>query len=287
MKKIVDAGIMQYTGQTTVADAWASVLPELSPNDVVTIKVNCINSSLSSHPEVTDAIASGLIAAGVKDNNIIIWDRTNNELLRSGFKYNISDTGIRCFGTDERGWGYDKQVKISNRNVRLSKILLNTDHLINVPLLKDHGTAGVTVSMKNHYGSVDNPGSLHGNQCDPYVAELNNVPEIKDKTRLIVLDGILGIYKGGPMGSPQFVYNSVIIGQDTVAVDYQGWEILKSEHEKHGMNLSLPKHIDTARKMGLGTDNPTNTIIDLIDVKEGSAVDSKGKFYNTWGSRKL
>ena len=287
MKKIVDAGIMQYTGQTTVADAWASVLPELSPNDVVTIKVNCINSSLSSHPEVTDAIASGLIAAGVKENNIIIWDRTNNELLRSGFKYNISDTGIRCFGTDEKGWGYDKQVKISNRNVRLSKILLNTDHLINVPLLKDHGTAGVTVSMKNHYGSVDNPGSLHGNQCDPYVAELNNVPEIKDKTRLIVLDGILGIYKGGPMGSPQFVYNSVIIGQDPVAVDYQGWEILKSEREKHGMNLPLTKYIDTARKMGLGTDDPTNTIIDLIDVKEGSAVDSKGKFYSTWGSRKL
>jgi uncharacterized protein (DUF362 family) len=138
VKKIVDAGIIQYTGQTTVADAWASILPGLSPNDVVTIKVNCINSSLSSHPEVTDAIASGLIAIGVKDNNIIIWDRTNNELLRSGFKYNISDTGIRCFGTDEKGWGYDKQVKISNRNVRLSKILLNTDHLINVPLLKDH-----------------------------------------------------------------------------------------------------------------------------------------------------
>jgi len=63
-------------------------------------------------------------------------------------------------------------------------------------VLKDHGTAGVTLSMKNHYGSVDNPGSLHGGQCDPYIPELNNVPDIKDKTRLIVLGWISGdIYR--------------------------------------------------------------------------------------------
>jgi uncharacterized protein (DUF362 family) len=138
-KKIVDAGIMQYTGQKTVSDAWRSIFPSLSPNDLVTIKVNCINPSLSSHPEVVDAITSGLITAGIKDNNTTIWDRTNSELLRSGFRYNVSGTGIRCFGTDEKGWGYNKQIKLVNQNIRLSKILTNTTHLINVPLLKDHG----------------------------------------------------------------------------------------------------------------------------------------------------
>jgi hypothetical protein len=55
-------------------------------------------------------------------------------------------------------------------------------------LLKDHGRAGITASMKNHYGSVDKPGNLHGGQCNPYVAELNNIPEIRDKTRLIMKD---------------------------------------------------------------------------------------------------
>jgi len=286
-KKIVDTGIMQYTSQKTVADAWASVFPSLSPNDLVTIKVNCINSSLSSHPEVVDAITSGLISAGIKDSNIIIWDRTNNELLRSGFSYNVGDTGIRCFGSDERGWGYDKQVKLANRNVRLSKILMNTTHLINVPLLKDHGTAGITASMKNHYGSVDNPGALHDNDCDPYIAELNNVTEIKEKTRLIVLDGFLGVYIGGPMGSPQFVYNSVIMSQDPVAMDYQAWKILLSERQKHGMNLPLPRHIETAKKMGFGTNAPENTNIELVDAKRQSAVDLKGKLETTWGSRKI
>ena len=60
-KKIVDAGIIQYTGQKTIADAWRSIFPSLLPNDLITIKVNCINPSLSSHPQVVDAITSGLI----------------------------------------------------------------------------------------------------------------------------------------------------------------------------------------------------------------------------------
>jgi uncharacterized protein (DUF362 family) len=156
-QRLVDVGIMQLTGQTTAADAWASVLPSLSPDDLVTIKVNCINSSLPTHPEVVDAIAAGLVAAGVKENNIIIWDRTNRELTGCRYKYNAGDTGVRCFGTNEKGWGYDKQVKVADRSSRPSKILTSSDHIINVPVLKDHGTAGVTLSMKNHYGSVNNP----------------------------------------------------------------------------------------------------------------------------------
>ncbi len=285
-QEMVDAGIMQFTGQPTTAGAWASVLPNLSPGDLVTIKVNCINSSLPTHPQVVDAIVAGLIAAGVKENNIIIWDRTNHELTNCGYKRNTGNTGVRCFGTNEKGWGYDKQIKLGGRNVRLSKILTSSDHLINVPVLKDHGTAGVTLSMKNHYGSVDNPGSLHGGQCDPFVAELNSIPEVKDKTRVVVLDANLGIYQGGPGGSPQFKYNSVILSQDTVAIDYQGWKILEAERQKHGRALPQAKHIKTAAKMGLGSNNPDEIELEVIDVKT-QTVRASGKMKTTWGAVKI
>ncbi|MFC1713988.1 DUF362 domain-containing protein [Candidatus Poribacteria bacterium] len=285
-REMVDTGIMQFTGQPTITGAWASVLPNLSPDDLVTIKVNCINSSLPTHPQVVDAIVAGLIAAGVKENNIIIWDRTNHELTNCGYKRNTGNTGVRCFGTNENGWGYDKQIKPGGRSVRLSKILLSSDHLINVPVLKDHGTSGVTLSMKNHYGSVDNPGSLHGGQCDPYIAELNNAPEIKDKTRIIVLDANLGIYQGGPGGSPQFRYNSVVLSQDTVAIDYQGWKILEAERQKHGRALPQAKHIKTAANMGLGSNNPDEIELEVIDVKT-KAVRASGKMRTTWGAIKI
>jgi uncharacterized protein (DUF362 family) len=282
---MVDAGIMQLTGEATVGNAWASVLPALSPNDVVSIKVNCINSSLSTHPQVVDAIVTGLIAAGVKDNNIIIWDRTNHELTNCGYRRNTENTGVRCFGTNQGGWGYDEQVNLAGRSGRLSKILTSSDHLINVPVLKDHGMSGVTLSMKNHYGSINNPGALHGGGCDPFIAELNNVPEIRDKTRMIVLDACLGIYRGGPSGAPQFKYNSVILGQDPVALDYQGWTILEAERKKHGMALPQPKNIKTAASMELGTNDPSKIHVEMLDV-ETQAVRAAGKLSTTWGAIK-
>jgi len=95
---------MSYTGQKSVADAYASVLTSFLPDDIVTIKVNCINSQLPTHIEVVNAVVGGLISAGVKNNNIIIWDRTNHELIKCGFIYNISESGVRCFGTDQKGW---------------------------------------------------------------------------------------------------------------------------------------------------------------------------------------
>ena len=284
-QNLVDSTIMQFTGQTTVGDAWASVLTDFSPDDLVTIKVNCINRSLPTHPQVVDAIVAGLIAAGVKDNNIIIWDRTNHELTNCGYKRNTGDTGVRCFGSNEGGWGYDKQVKLGNRTSRLAKILTSSDHIINAPVLKDHGTSGITLSMKNHYGSVDNPGSLHGGQCDPYIAELNNVPEIKDKTRMIVLDGLIGIYQGGPGGQPQFAYNSVILGQDTVALDYQGWKILEAERQKRGRALPEPRQIKTAAKLELGTNDPDSIHVEMLEVQE-QTVRAAAKLKTTWGSIK-
>ena len=282
---MVDAGVMQYTGLPTAGEAWASVLPDFSEDDLVTIKVNCINSSLPTHPQVVDAIVVGLIAAGVKDNNIIIWDRTNNELTRCGYKRNTGNTGVRCFGTNEGGWGYSTQVKISNRNSQLSKILTSTDHLINVPVLKDHGTSGVTLSMKNHYGSVSNPGSLHGGSCDPYIGELNNLAEIKDKTRFIVLDANLGSYSGGPGAPPQFAYNSIVVAQDPVALDYQGWKILEAERKKHNRSLPQPKHIGTAATLGVGTNDPDKILLEMIDLQE-QAVVAAGKLSTTWGAMK-
>ena len=284
-QKLVDMGVMQLTGQASIADAWASILPSLSPDDLVTIKVNCVNRLLPTHPEVVDAIVAGLTAAGVKENNIIIWDRTNRELTGCGYKRNTGDTGVRCFGTDEKGWGYDKQVKLADQNVRLSKILTTSDHIINVPVLKHHDI-GATLSMKNHYGSVDNPGSLHGGQCDPYIAELNDTPEIRDKTRLIVLDGLMGSHIGGPGGPPRFVYNSVILGQDPVAVDYQGWKILEAERQKSGMVLPQPRHIKTAAELELGTNDPNNIHVEMLDIKE-QAIRAEGRLKTTWGAIKL
>ena len=61
--------------------------------------------------------------------------------------------------------------------LRIAKILTRECAMvINLPILKDHQMAGVTFSMKNMYGVVDRPNTLHANSCNPGVADLNAFP---------------------------------------------------------------------------------------------------------------
>lgn len=273
VRSTLDETLVALTNTASVRDAWAKIFPRLQSSDVIGIKVNCINSRQSTHPEVVYAIAESLTESlDMNPNNIIIWDRTSRELKRAKYTLNMSNTGIRCLATSDK-IGYDKSFAVDvgkRRKVHLSNILTKMcTYLINMPVLKDHDIAGITLSMKNHYGSIDRPGSCHGGACDPYVANLNNTPQIKDKTALILCDALFGIYKGGPMGSPQWINRQLLASTDPVALDYTGMVLI--DQQRRAKNLTLAskktKHLHTAAKLGIGTNDPQQ--IDLLKVKLG------------------
>ncbi len=69
--------------------------------------------------------------------------------------------------------------------------------IIIMPVRKDHGVAGITGALNIHYGSIHNPNKYHGGGCNPYIADLNNLEQIKSKQRLIVMDALKVQYQGG------------------------------------------------------------------------------------------
>ena len=95
---------------------------------------------------------------GMAENNIIVWDR-GDELVRCGYTINESGSGVRCFGTAHSGVvDYDPDgVSVHDETVFLSRIVTAySNYIINVSCLKAHGGyngAGVTLCLKNHYGS--------------------------------------------------------------------------------------------------------------------------------------
>ncbi|MHB0998885.1 MAG: DUF362 domain-containing protein [Armatimonadota bacterium] len=256
LNNMVSQGMRGLTGAKTDAAAWKKFF---KPTDVVGIKVNCIaGRNLSTHPELVASIIAGLKLAGVKEENIIVWDRTDREMIVAGYKLNRDAMGVKCYGTEKE---YDaEQSKQGEFAGRLSKILSERiTALINVPLLKDHGAAGITCALKNHYGSFDNPGPYHGNNCDPAIAELNAIPAIKDKTRLVILDAIRGTANGGPGCNPQFVWEakSLLFSTDPVALDNQAWQMIEDRRKVIGLKTlqeegRMPKWIQTSASMGLG-----------------------------------
>ena len=92
IQNMMNEGMFALTGKKTTAEAWRTFF---TPEDVVGIKVNPIGGvKLSTRPEVVNAIVLGLIAAGVKENNIIIWDRFSYHLITAGFPANHGNTGV-------------------------------------------------------------------------------------------------------------------------------------------------------------------------------------------------
>jgi len=266
LREMFHRGLQALTGKPSPSESWSVIFPDLEEHHRIGIKVNCINRRLPSHPPLVEVIVESLIRFGVDPEHLIIWDRTNKELASSGFTLNRGK-GVQCFGTDEKGIGHDskRKIKVTGKTFAPSRILTEyCDFLINVPVLKDHNITGVTFSLKNHYGSIplgdDIPWSffrvrhMHSDHGDPHIAHLNALPLIRHKTRLIVGDALVGIFRGGPGGHPQWQANRLLLSFEPASIDAVARNLIEARRKAEGLPSILPKsrYIETAAKLGLG-----------------------------------
>ncbi len=276
IKQMMDSGITLLTGTDNPKDAWKSLFHE---DERVGIKINGLGADiLAGNYQICWAIVDALKGIGVKENNIIIWDQYQHFLLSSGFKINRSFKGVRTYTTDGGDGKEALDFGSSHREydsgygaVKISKILTEeVDSLINLGLLKDHGLAGVSIALKNiSHGVISHPDNFHDNSCDPFIAAINSIPAIKDKIKLHICNGIVGLYEGGPMPQRRHVWNNngIILSRDPVALDTIGMNIIEDKRKEKNLaplfnRPNPPKHIETATKYGLGVSD-----LNLIDHK--------------------
>ena len=237
MDRMLSLAMTKFTGKADPRDAWARFF---NPNSVVGAKLNCLAGKwLSTSLPLAYAVAQGLKSVGVKEKNIIFWERMNSELKEAGYPLNYEASDLRCFGTDTNGVGYDSDLTISGEVGSLVSRVLSSyvTHHINLPLVKDHTIPGLSAGMKNFYGAIHNPNKYHDNHCDPYVADVNALPQIKAKNVLTILDATRIQYNFGPAYKPQWVenYNALIVGTDPVALDSVALKILEDIRRQKGM----------------------------------------------------
>ncbi|MGR3178506.1 MAG: DUF362 domain-containing protein [Candidatus Anammoxibacter sp.] len=272
ISSILDDALMKITSAKSSEDAWRTLF---NPKDIVGIKINALaGKSFSPHVELVESIVNGVKKAGVKEENIIIFDRLNKELVRAGYSIKSDRNGLKCFGTDAlSGNGYGSQPEIiGSIGSCFSKIVSDyVTALINVPVLKDHDLSGVSVGMKNFYGIIHNPNKYHDNNCDPYIADLNSHPFIRGKLRLVICDAIKAQYNGGPAFKPQWIWNygGLIVSSDPVSIDQIGYEIIDAKRKEMRIPLLKqvnrePLYIQTAASIGLGIADRKN--INLIET---------------------
>jgi len=261
LRQMLDASITKLTGLGDAREAWAALF---RPGERIAIKVNTFSNSLIwTHVPLVLEVTNSLQEAGIPAEQITIFDYRTIELTTAGYPVNTDNPGVHCTGMDKN---YSAEPsKVMNTQIALATILKECDALINIPVLKSHMLAGITFAMKNHYGSLYRPEFLHSYDMRE-VAALNALPEIKDRTRLIIGDALaanLRYANSYPYWQEDWIGDSIFMSFDPVAHDTMGLKLLTSELEKAGGNpasligMATPA-LEYAVELGLGTNDPAN-----------------------------
>ena len=280
VNELVNQGIVELTGLSNLTDAWRQFF---TPEDVIGMKINAINfrgytnTPLASHyPIVCQAILSSCARAGIDEKKFIVWDRQDRELADVGFTPNTEPGKLLVMGTKFKGQdgkiGFNpNRYPVGEKSTRISRIMSDIcTTSINVPVIKLHGMAGITIALKNHYGTIDNPWDFHENACtDPGIPEINALPVIRKKERLTIVNAIQTIYKEGNRWKPGVVwpYGGIILGTDPVAVDRVCLKIINEKRKSEGKPVikQEAKHLQLSEELGIGISNLNN--IDLVEIE--------------------
>ena len=292
IRRMMDSGMMELTEAPDPTAAWRQFFER---GEVVGIKVNPVGGpQIISCAQVLQKIIAGLQSAGVRREDIVVYDRYRAQFLKMGFDKWLPE-GVRWSSAAEdydniqqaiEGYdpdhymdmavtlpGYDVSSLTARRSYAAKFITKEVDKLINLPVLKDRQSAGVTLALKNlSHGLVNNVSRSHGsttlNVCGAFIPAVVALPVIRNKTVLHILDGIKGLYHGGPSARPEFVWEhrTIYFATDPVALDHVCWKEIDKKRVAVGkkkiasdepdrfstFHHRQPEHIEIAGALGLG-----------------------------------
>jgi hypothetical protein len=312
IKQSVDRGMKALTGADDAVSAWRGFF---EPGDVVGIKMNPVGNPLAnSSSELMLEVIDGLKTAGVKSKDIVVFERYRDEFIGAkmheavpegidwtglGVEYNghqIDLKGVDNLKTDnlDRVTGYDpdefmvmeltgygedprdERTKQSHLGLLVTR---RVNKIVLLPVLKDHGSAGVTGALKNmSHGLVNNVCRSHStpdtNVCNQFIPQVVAHPVIRRKCVLHIMDGLKGVYQGGPGASrPEWTWenNALLLATDPVAMDHVLWKAIDAKRKEKGLppvgasgklgldplgsegfDIRQPQHIRLASNLGLG-----------------------------------
>jgi hypothetical protein len=131
--------------------------------------------------------------------------------------------------------------------------------LIALPALKAHWLTGIGTVLKNYITFSGHPSDYH-DANNAKLGEIWNMPHVKGKTRLVLVDALRPLCDKGPQPDPRYLwdYKGLIAGKDPVAVETIALNIILQKRQAlRGEPWPLsppPICVEMAdRKYGLGT----------------------------------
>jgi len=212
---------------------------ELKQNDKVLLKPNIVWSGrgtnkipkygLITTSKIVEDIIQLLHQHGCRNISIgegTIADKEFGSDTFNGYKrYGIAKLtkkyGVKLIDFNKEPY---KQVELNGARIEISNAALEADFLINLPVLKTHCQAKVSLGLKNLKGclSMGSRRKFHEKDLERMIALLNT----QVKPKLTVIDGIYGLERGPTSLGIAHRMNVIIAGRDSLSCDIVGSTVL-------------------------------------------------------------
>jgi uncharacterized protein (DUF362 family) len=217
----------------------------------------------NTNPDLVAEIIRQCFAAGAKE--VIVFDHTCDDWRRcyknSGIQAAVEKAGGKMMPAHEES--YYREVSLPKgvnlKSTKIHEAILDCDVWINVPVLKMHGGAKMSVSLKNLMGIVWDRRFFHSHNLQQCIADCNTLSK---KAVLNIIDAYRVIKSNGPQGrteSDVALAKGLFISSDSVAADTAA---IKFYNQISPMDISAVEHVGKAEALRVGT-----TKIEGLNVK--------------------
>jgi len=217
----------------------------------------------NTNPEVVGELIKQCLQAGAK--KVVVFDHTCDNWQRcytnSGIKQAVESAGgVMLPGNDSSHY---KEVKLPEgvklKSAKIHRALLEADVWFNVPILKHHDGAKMSIAMKNYMGIVSNRLYFHSNDLQQCIADICTWTK---KPVLNIIDAYRVLTRNGPQSrsvNDAFLMKALIISPDIVAADTAAIGLFNQVVK---IDIDDVKHISHGEKLKLGTKD-----LDKLDIK--------------------
>jgi uncharacterized protein (DUF362 family) len=216
----------------------------------------------NTNPKLVARIVRACLEAGAK--RVYVFDHTCDDWQRcyasSGIERAAKDAGATVVGGNSEG-SY-QEVKVTGgtelKETQEHELLLSADVFINVPILKSHSSARLTIAMKNLMGGVWDRGYWHRSDLHQCIADY----AAYRKPALNVVDAYYVMKRNGPRGvsvEDVSLMKAQILSADMVAADTAAAKLF-------GMEPDAIRHIALAADRKVGRKDLENLRIERISI---------------------
>lgn len=202
----------------------------------------------NTNPVLVKRIIQHCYEAGAKE--VYVFDNTCDDWKRcysnSGIEKAVKDAGGKIVSGDSERYYQQVEVKKGKKlkDTKVHELILESDVFINVPILKNHSSTELTISMKNLMGNVWDRGYWHRNNLHQCIADFTSFK----KPDLNIVDAYYVMKRNGPRGVSKgdvVLMKSQIVSTDIVAAD-------SAAAKMFGVEPAEIPHIRIASEMNLG-----------------------------------